>query len=409
MGDMDDDFFPDLIISGDFGTSQMLWNQRNKTFYRGFFNVIEDLMDNSMGCTVGDWDQDGKTDIMFTSVSISSDEMKGLSKVQDGAGMALTFAGNHLYRNLGERRFIDVTDDTGIRESGWGWGPFFFDFDNDGDLDILNGNGMDDPETTDDDWAINQPMRLYVNQGEEEDFRFVEEGKLRQIASTEENRASIAWDYDQDGDLDVFVVNHGARPQLFRNDGGNYYDFLRVKVLNPYGTESIGALVTVQVYEGGVEDETADLIREIGSSAAFLGEGERVAHFGLGKLPANFLIHKVNVTWFDSMKGFQNEEIIYDVPPRSTLVVKRSTKVETSFDQLRACEETHSFLLSEPDDIIEMPVLQESQLDPSYFGLSKQQINSQLSLSRKNNRGKRMGNQHRASNQEDDNELRHSF
>ena len=69
--DMDDDSFPDLIISGDFGTSQMLWNNRNKTFHRGFFHVIEDIMDNSMGCTVGDWDQDGKTDIMFTSVSIS--------------------------------------------------------------------------------------------------------------------------------------------------------------------------------------------------------------------------------------------------------------------------------------------------------------------------------------------------
>jgi hypothetical protein len=45
---MDDDHFPDLIISGDFGTSQMLWNNRNRTFNRGFFHVIEDTMDNSM-------------------------------------------------------------------------------------------------------------------------------------------------------------------------------------------------------------------------------------------------------------------------------------------------------------------------------------------------------------------------
>ena len=60
------------------------------------------------------------------------------------------------------------------RESGWGWGAFFFDFDNDGDLDALNGNGMDDPETTDDDWAVNQQMRMYVNLGKENGFSFSE-------------------------------------------------------------------------------------------------------------------------------------------------------------------------------------------------------------------------------------------
>ena len=68
-------------------------------------------------------------------------DMKSLSKVSEGAGMGLTFNGNHLYKNLGNRRFEDKTDHAGVRLSGWGWGAFFFDFDNDGDLDVLNGNG----------------------------------------------------------------------------------------------------------------------------------------------------------------------------------------------------------------------------------------------------------------------------
>ena len=42
------------------GTSQMLWNAHNGTFSRGFFDIVEDAFDNSMGCTVGDWDMDGK-------------------------------------------------------------------------------------------------------------------------------------------------------------------------------------------------------------------------------------------------------------------------------------------------------------------------------------------------------------
>jgi hypothetical protein len=204
--DMDDDHFPDLIISGDFGTSQMLWNNRNRTFHRGFFHVIEDIMDNSMGCTVGDWDQDGKTDIMFTSVSISLKDMQSLSKVSEGAGMGLTFNGNHLYRNLGDRRFEDKTDHAGVRLSGWGWGAFFFDFDNDGDLDVLNGNGMDDPETTDDDVFINQKMRLYVNKGSKAEYRLFDEAEAHGIADQSDNRGSMTFDYDGDGDLDVYVV-----------------------------------------------------------------------------------------------------------------------------------------------------------------------------------------------------------
>ena len=57
---------------------------------------------------------------------------------------------------------------------------------------------MDDPETTDDDWAINQQMRLYVNQGKSEKFRFKEDAKARGIASLSENRATMTFDFDHD-------------------------------------------------------------------------------------------------------------------------------------------------------------------------------------------------------------------
>ena len=66
---------------------------------------------------------------------------------------------------------MNVSDDIFLlRYSGWGWGAFFVDFDNDGDLDVLNGNGMDDPETTKD-------ARLYLNKAINTDlwgFSYVE-------------------------------------------------------------------------------------------------------------------------------------------------------------------------------------------------------------------------------------------
>lgn len=334
--DLDEDWFPDLILSGDFGTSQMLWNQKNGTYVQGYFDVLEDLMDNSMGCTVGDWDQDGKTDIMFTSVSISSDEMKGLSKVQDGAGMALTFAGNHLYKNLGDRRFRDRTDVAGVRLSGWGWGAFFFDFDNDGDLDVLNGNGMDDPETTDDDVFVNQDMRLYVNQGADENYKYVDEAHERGINDQGDNRGSMSFDYDGDGDLDVFIVNHGEAPALYRNEGGDYNDWLRVKVQESPSRgrrPAIGAKVYVMLRAPSSEAARTgkaanEIMREIKNAAAFCGQNELVAHFGLGKTPLqNGAVHRVRIVWPPMSPGGEPDTVeLYQVPIRNVLVVHRPAK-----------------------------------------------------------------------------------
>jgi hypothetical protein len=326
FSDIDMDGVADLIISGDFGTSQMYWgnkkteNSSNSSFIPGFFNLVEDGFDNSMGATVGDWDMDGKQDVLFTSTSISDSDLKTLNAVASTAGLLLSFRGNHLYRYVGGRRFEDVTDVAGVRESGWGWGAFLFDFDNDGDLDALNGNGMDDPETTDDDWAVHQPMRLYVNQGREANFQFLEEAKTRHIASTAENRAAVAWDFDLDGDLDVFVVNHADIPHMYRNEGGNYYDWLRVKVLEYNLRESIGAKVWVHL-GGDAEsdtDKTRVLYREVGSSSAFLGQGENVVHFGLGKFEMQE-VPKVEIQWL----GDAEKTTLFHVPIRKLLVVKR--------------------------------------------------------------------------------------
>jgi hypothetical protein len=338
FADLDMDGFPDLIISGDFGTSQLYYNNGNGTFVHGNFHLVEDMLDNSMGCTVGDWDMDGLLDVMFTSASISENDLDDLNQIATTAGMLLNFRGNHLYKNLGGRRFQDVTDEADVRESGWGWGAFFFDFDNDGDLDALNGNGMDDPETTDDDWAVNQRVKLYVNRGEEDGFRMVDEAEARGIASTQENRGAMSFDYDGDGDLDVFVVNHAEQPSLFRNDGGNYYDWLRVEVYEPHGSASIGAKVFLlpDECEGCPPwNETADpnvpgageQAQEVGSTAAFLGQGEAAAHFGLG-LRSGAPVHRVRVVWNRQVPGTpgakRTETMVFrDLPVRSTLVVRK--------------------------------------------------------------------------------------
>merc|ERR1711991_431654 len=105
ISDVDNDGYQDLIISGDFGTSNIYWNNHNGSFIKGSFDLIEDILDNSMGATVGDYNLDGKLDVLFTSTSITDDDLKSLNSITTTAGMILNFRGNHLYRNVGNRKF----------------------------------------------------------------------------------------------------------------------------------------------------------------------------------------------------------------------------------------------------------------------------------------------------------------
>ncbi|KAA0166727.1 hypothetical protein FNF27_07466 [Cafeteria roenbergensis] len=163
--DLDGDGWPDGVLSGDFGTTQIYWNNGDGSFTRGFLDLVEDMEDNSMGCTVGDVNGDGLPDITFSSVFVDRRRIGGLSRNYEMAGFLLRFRGNHLYINLGNRRFVDVTDSAGVREAGWAWGATLLDADNDGTAELFVANGLDDPETTDDEFATNEPNRFFVPQG----------------------------------------------------------------------------------------------------------------------------------------------------------------------------------------------------------------------------------------------------
>ncbi|MFV8751817.1 CRTAC1 family protein [Nannocystaceae bacterium ST9] len=261
FADMDADGWLDLLLASDFGCSRLFWNQGDGAFLDTTFASGLGTDENGMGSAIGDWDRDGDLDWFVSSIS----------------GPIET--GNRLYAYAGDRQFVDATDLAGVREGGWGWGAAFFDQDNDADLDLVMTNGWRGTLYLDD------PMVAWTNPG---DGAMVESPPAMGFVDQRQGRALLTFDYDRDGDLDVFVANGGAEPELLRNDSvtGNHWLQLDVRG-TASNRDAIGARVWVTA--GGITQ-----VHEIGGSSHFLGHSERVAHFGLGGADE---VEQVRVVW----------------------------------------------------------------------------------------------------------------
>jgi hypothetical protein len=266
--DLDRDGDRDLTIAADFLTSQIFWNNGDGTFTDGTADAGVGTDEDGMGSALGDYDGDGRLD-WFVSALV------------EVPGGGAPHSGNRLFRNTGDGTFTDQTDMAGVRNSGWSWGTTFLDHDNDSDLDLFVTNGWDT--------ANPDQSHLYQNNG----GVFTDISNATGVTDTGMGRGLLNFDYDKDGDLDVFIVNHGAQPVLYRNDGGNENDWLRINVQGTTSNrDGLGTLITVDPDTGVAGDE---MVREINAGSNFLSHNELTAHFGLGPDAGN--VELVTVHW----------------------------------------------------------------------------------------------------------------
>ena len=219
--DYDGDGYDDLLLLNQLGANALYRNRGDGTFER----VTDDASPLALGDRIcvgaafGDYDNDGDQDLYITS----------------------TRGGNVLFQNEGGR-FRDVTEEAGVTLVAHSQTPAFFDYDNDGDLDLYVTNTA---RWTSDEF--DEADRYYVGPsvlGEfvggrhnyEDNVLFRNEGQGHFVDVTEEAglqgrgwSSDVAiFDYDQDGDLDVFVANMFGQSQLYRNDGrGHFRDVAR--------------------------------------------------------------------------------------------------------------------------------------------------------------------------------------
>lgn len=281
FADFDGDDWPELAVSGDFGTSRFFWNNQ------GIFaesSVAAGLAKDrfGMGSSIADLDGDGRLDWFVTSISKTPLCVQGVCNSAE--------LGNHAYRYLGERTFEDVGVAWGLHDGFWGWGAAMFDYDNDGDLDVVQTNGADYPMIAADSYFATDSNRFWKNEA----GVFVERSDALGIADKRRGKGLATLDFDRDGDLDVFVVNNSERPSLFRNVGA-HGGWLQVRVLAPSGRAAIGARVTLRLASG-----VPPRIAIVGLGTHFLGQSESVVQFGLGA--GTEPIEEVEIHWADTGK-----------------------------------------------------------------------------------------------------------
>lgn len=270
----------------------------------------------AMGVGAADFDGDGWVDIFVANDHMvnniySNKEGKGFLDMGIRTGMAFNQSGEatismsvdfadyngdglidvfmsddtycSLYRNEGGGVFTDMAYPSGISMAAGqhvGWSSSFIDFDNDGDVDLYKANGELKH-------LYGQEDQLFENL-DGEHFRDASVNLGAWFQEEKVGRGACFGDYDNDGDLDGYVVNLNGQGSFIRNNHGNENNWI---ILHLVGTESnrdaIGALVKITA-EG--KQQTA--VRR--STTGYLSQNDPRIHFGLAKAD---IVEKAEIRW----------------------------------------------------------------------------------------------------------------
>lgn len=141
---------------------------------------------------------------------------------------------------------------------------------------------------------------------------FVEMSSVVGLTDTGSGKGMLRLDYDRDGDLDLFLCNNSATPILYRNDGGNKLNWLQV-TLNANGANRFGIGARVRVWPDLAD---APMVHEMSASSNYLSQDECLAHFGLH---SDIEVSKIEVRWPDGtttewLNVAANQRVVLDQP-----------------------------------------------------------------------------------------------
>ena len=268
LTDLDGDGNLDLVAVNDFSTGRLFWNNGDGSFTDGTKSSGFATEENGMGLAVGDFDGDGRPDLFVSSI---------YDPVQCPVGQCVHgTSGNRLYRNLGDRKFADVTETAGVRDGGWGWGAAWIDSVNRGRIDLVMTSGVDFPWEETSKQYLNGPNYFWRNAGES---RFASDSATEAgLHRPGPGKGLATLDFDRDGRRDLIIVRDGATAVLYRNVAQDSGAWIGVKLVGSVSNrDGVGAVIRLVTTTGA-----AAISAHYGSGSEFLGSSERVATIGLG-------------------------------------------------------------------------------------------------------------------------------
>lgn len=263
--DIDDDGYVDIYVANDHTLNYLWHNEGGKKFIdmgtmsgTAFSQAGEATV--SMSVDFADYNNDGLLDIFLSDDKYCS-----------------------LYENMGSGIFSDRSYPSGIATAAGqfvGWSSSFIDYDNDSDKDIFKTNGalkhlygMED--------------QLFENKGDG-NFQDISVESGSYFKKEFVGRGACFSDYDNDGDMDIYIANLNDRGVFLRNNKGNSNNWIILKLIgNASNKDGIGA--RIKITSGG-KTQTAQKI----STTGYLSQNDPRMHFGLSK---NDKVEKIEIKW----------------------------------------------------------------------------------------------------------------
>jgi hypothetical protein len=271
--DFDEDGWQDVYVACDSTPSLLYMNNRDGTFreeglFRGVALSDDGAEQAGMGVGIGDYHLSGHLDLLKTNFSDDTCT---------------------LYKNDGGANFTDMTRASriGLESSYTSWGAGIVDLDNDGYPDIFIVSGSVYPE-------VEKKLPQYPNKSPRIVFRNLGDGTFEElrdqagpgVVAPHSSRGCAFGDFDNDGDVDILIVNMNEPPSLLRNDVRGTNHWIKLKLV---GTKSnlsaIGARVLMH-YGGKTQAQS------LTSQSSYYSSNDPRLHFGLGS------VNKVDVQIF---------------------------------------------------------------------------------------------------------------
>jgi len=297
--DFDNDGWPDIYVACDSTPSFYYRNRRDGTFAeegleRGVALSEDGAEQAGMGIGVGDYKLDGTLGILKTHFADDT---------------------SVLYENNGKGEFSDVTlkSGLGVETRYVCWGAGIVDLDNDGLPDLFIAAGQVYPE-------LEKKAPLFPYKNPRIVFRNLGGGRFEElfdeagpaIAVPHSSRGCAFGDFDNDGDIDIVIMNMNEPPSLLRNDSSGRNHWLKVQLEATVSNRSaIGARVTAR-YGARMQ------VQELMGQSSFLSVNDKRLHFGLGaETSAN-----LEIRWPNGMK-----QTFSRIPAGHLVVIREGTGI----------------------------------------------------------------------------------